>query len=224
MNDIQLAGGMDSHPDGRRRPGRRRANQNMIAAIVAAAAAIAIVAVTTIRFMASEASGVMQATSEAAESAGLGKAPRTQEAGDSGARASDAGWHSSLDRDRLQAESDARAQHDEFATRYREEDVDARWAARKETVLLNASTSSQIAELGAAPKHLDIDCKSSICRVQADFAVQSSAQDWVTLFLLNAGSQMPRSVFGHSVNPDRTIRVEILGYSRSPVPDQTGVR
>jgi len=80
--------------------------------------------------------------------------------------------------------------------------------------MLAASKSIQIEQLHAEPQSLDVDCKTSMCRIQADFASESLANDWLTLFATNLGSEMPEASFQHSTNPDGTHRVLVYGLSR----------
>lgn len=106
------------------------------------------------------------------------------------------------------------AERQAFIERYAHEQVDARWAARKEAVMLEASRSGQILELGAQPHGLDIDCRNSMCRIQADFANQSNAEDWFTLFSTMLGSEMPNASFQYSRNVDGSARVLAYGLAR----------
>lgn len=107
-----------------------------------------------------------------------------------------------------------RARHQEYARRYSEERADASWAGPHEARMLDASRSDQIAQLQAEPQALDIDCKASMCRVVADFATRSVAEDWFTLFSIG-GSGMPTASYEHSFNPDGTARVTIYGLMRN---------
>lgn len=106
-----------------------------------------------------------------------------------------------------------RARHQEYARRYSGERVDASWAGPHESRMLAASRSDQIAQLHAEPHALDIDCKATMCRVVADFATRSVAEDWFTLFSIG-GSDMPNASYEHSFNPDGTARVTIYGLMR----------
>ena len=114
----------------------------------------------------------------------------------------------------IESQRQAQSQHQAFANRYAEEPVDASWAGRKEATMLAASKSGQITLIHAEPKDLDIDCKTSLCRIQADFATRGLAMDWFTLFSTNVGGEMPNSTFKYSTNPDGSWRVTIYGLSR----------
>lgn len=184
------------------------------AALAAGVVVIAILAVTANR--APWRAGTPEARAVSSPDAAEGQVSPQPRAGEAGTGPAPGSWNEVLAREQARAEADARRERDEVLSRYRRESVDARWAAVQEGALQRASTSRQIARTGANPANLDVDCKSSVCRVEADFASRGAAEDWVTLFLLGAGSELPRAVFEHSVNPDRTFHVEITGYARGP--------
>lgn len=106
------------------------------------------------------------------------------------------------------------AERQAFIDRYAHEQVDARWAGTKEATMLEAGRSGQILELGAEPHALDIDCRTSMCRIRADFATQSSAEDWFTLFATTLGREMPKATFRYSRNEDGSARVLAYGLAR----------
>ena len=114
-----------------------------------------------------------------------------------------------------EAQRKAESQHLAFAARFAAEQVDARWAAAQQADILAASKAGQIAQLQAQPKQIDIDCKSSTCRVEADFARRSVAEDWLTLFLMNMGGGMANATYEYSTNPDGSARLTVYGVSDS---------
>lgn len=115
---------------------------------------------------------------------------------------------------RVDSDREARRQLDAYASRYSGEKVDAGWAGTTEAKLLAASKSEQITQLNAEPQQLDIDCKASMCRIQADFSNRSSADDWFTLFSMN-GSDIPSTFFKYSINPDGSTRMTVYGLVRN---------
>ncbi len=121
--------------------------------------------------------------------------------------------HWQQDRQAAQRESQrkAKSQHLALQARFAAEHVDPGWAAAQHSTLLEASGAGQIAGLHAQPEHFDVDCKSTTCRVEADFFRHSAAQDWLTLFLMNAGASMYKETYAYSTNPDGTSRVTIYG-------------
>ena len=65
-----------------------------------------------------------------------------------------------------------------------------------------------------APRSLDIDCKSSMCRVGGSFASNGDAEDWVLIYMSSVGSTLPNAVVSRSANPDGTTSVQIYGRAR----------
>jgi len=110
-------------------------------------------------------------------------------------------------------DQEAQSQLDAYTRRYSGEQVDARWAGTTEAKLLTASKSEQITQLQAEPLALDVDCKATMCRIQADFRNRSSADDWFTLFSMN-GSDIPTTFYKYSVNADGSARMTIYGLVR----------
>lgn len=107
------------------------------------------------------------------------------------------------------------AERQAYIHRFAGEAVDARWATAKESTILAASKGDQIVALGAQPRELDIDCRTTMCRVQADFPSESSAEDWFTLFSTTLGGEMPKVSFEFSVNPDGSARLVAYGLART---------
>jgi hypothetical protein len=79
--------------------------------------------------------------------------------------------------------------------RYESEPIDQARASAKQQALETLQSNRQIEELGARPVALDVACRSTICRVQAEFASRVAADDWLTLHLLKAGREMSRVSF-----------------------------
>lgn len=116
------------------------------------------------------------------------------------------------DRARVKAEAEARQRA--YAAQYAQESVDASWASAKEAKMLEASKSGEISQLNAEPGDLNIDCKTSLCKIQANFASHGQAEDWLTLFSTTLGGEMPKASFQYLSNPDGTTEVVIYGVSR----------
>ncbi len=121
-----------------------------------------------------------------------------------------------MDAAQAQAQRKAQNQHLALAARFAAEKVDPRWAAAQQADILSASKAGQIAQLQAQPKQIDVDCKSSTCRVAADFTRRSVAEDWLTLFLMNMGTGMGNASYEYSTNPDGSARLTVYGVSASP--------
>ena len=97
--------------------------------------------------------------------------------------------------------------------RFSNERVAPAWASAKEAVIREANTGEQIAQLQAFPRQLSVQCKSSTCRVEADFQTRTQAEDWLTLFSLGLGSQLPQTAFNRIVAPDGSVRIVLLGQA-----------
>lgn len=99
-------------------------------------------------------------------------------------------------------------------TRYDSEPVDAAWASRKQEALERLSASPQIQQLDAQPLAMAANCRSSVCLISADFPSYTAAEDWLTLYTLNAGPEMSNAASRRTTNPDGSINVRIYGLAR----------
>ena len=97
---------------------------------------------------------------------------------------------------------------------YEAENVDQGWAGAKQQALEALQSNEQIEQLNARPVAFDVACRSSTCRVQADFASRLAADDWLTLYLLNAGTELSNSSFRRTDYPDGTASIELYGQAR----------
>ncbi len=107
-----------------------------------------------------------------------------------------------------------KAGESQLRSRYEGEHVDAAWAPRKQKALEEASDSPQIDQLNAKPLSFAASCRSSTCLIGADFPNRLAADDWFTLYTLNAGPEMTRASMQKSVNPDGSVHLLIYGYAR----------
>ncbi|MDB6164394.1 MAG: hypothetical protein JWL98_1826 [Xanthomonadaceae bacterium] len=101
-----------------------------------------------------------------------------------------------------------------LVAQFQGEKVDGGWATAREQSLTQHSTSPQIADLKAEPKNMTSQCRSSTCRITADFANPSTAEDWVTLFLTNPGTNLSHASFQTTPNADGTVHIEIYGLAK----------
>jgi hypothetical protein len=97
---------------------------------------------------------------------------------------------------------------------YQSEKVDAQWASAKEQRLQSLSTTAEMTSLNAIPTDMQVDCRSSVCRITATFRSRVAAEDWFTLYALNVGAEMPNASFESHVNPDGTVGVQVHGLAR----------
>ena len=107
------------------------------------------------------------------------------------------------------------AGENKLRTRYDSEPVDAAWASRKQEVLERLSASSpQIDQVNAQPLAIAANCRTSVCLISADFRSQTAADDWFTLYTLNAGPEMSSASSRRTVNPDGSVNLRIYGLAR----------
>lgn len=119
-----------------------------------------------------------------------------------------------MEKSEIESQRHSQTQYQLFASRYAGEHADPAWAGHKEAAMLAASKSDQITQLHAEPQSLDISCKTSMCRIEANFATRGLALDWFTLFSINVGGEMPNSTFQYSTNQDGSWRITVYGLSR----------
>ncbi len=99
------------------------------------------------------------------------------------------------------------------ASAFASEPVNPVWAAATERQLDRVAAQPAIQQNGATPKDMQIQCRSSMCRIQSDFGQGSQADDWTLMFMASVGSTMPHALVSQVTNPDGTRSVVI--YSRT---------
>jgi len=114
----------------------------------------------------------------------------------------------------VEQERKGRAFHDTLAARYAAEPVDAAWAGAKEAKLLAASASDEIRRIDALPANYRASCRSTVCRIGADFPNRGAVQDWLTLFSTGVGAELPNEAYVVSQNPDGSFHLEVMGLAR----------
>ncbi|MBJ6980530.1 hypothetical protein [Luteimonas sp. MC1572] len=100
------------------------------------------------------------------------------------------------------------------AERFAAEQVDPAWAPQKEAELAGIAGQSGFETAGVRPTSLSMDCKSSMCKIDGQFASNGEAEDWILIYMSSVGSAMPSSVVSRTQNPDGSTRVEIYGRAR----------
>jgi hypothetical protein len=101
-----------------------------------------------------------------------------------------------------------------FMSKYNTEPVDPAWAGGKEAALAQLATSPQMQEIGAEPKNLAVDCKSTMCKVTADFPSTSAGDDWFTLYMNSVGAQVPTASYKYVRNPDGSYSINVYAVGR----------
>lgn len=99
-----------------------------------------------------------------------------------------------------------------FSNTFQAERRNAAWAARAEATLSGASTSDEIAAFEASPRNFTADCRSSTCRIGADFANTGAIDDWLPLFANSMGGQMKELHYRRVLQPDGSFKLE--AYAR----------
>ncbi len=94
---------------------------------------------------------------------------------------------------------------------FRSEKTNPTWARGKELELERYVVNPQMDSLNAIPTEFDVECKSSTCRIEAEFASPSAADDWATLYLTNNGGLLPRSTLSKVRQPDGTVKLVMVG-------------
>lgn len=115
---------------------------------------------------------------------------------------------------RRQHEERTRALREQSAQRFASEQVDPAWAPQKVSALSAIADDPGFEAAGAQPKSLNVDCRSSMCRIEGQFASSGVAEDWILMYMSSVGGEMPNSIVSRSRNPDGSMRVEIYGRAR----------
>jgi hypothetical protein len=101
-----------------------------------------------------------------------------------------------------------------FASRHRNETVDPGWSNAKEVALTKLATSDQIQQLGVDARNMAVDCRTSMCRITADFDSMAAGDDWVVLYMNNAAQQLPAASYKYIQHPDGTVTINVYAIGR----------
>lgn len=101
-----------------------------------------------------------------------------------------------------------------MAGRFAAEKPDPAWANAHERDLVSLQDSDPMRDAGAKATNLQADCRSTMCRVQADFPDAGAAANWLQLYMGGVGDSLPVATAHQIVNPDGSVRVEIYGVAR----------
>ena len=119
--------------------------------------------------------------------------------------------HAGREASRAQVAKVVEAGHSKLMAQYQSEPVNGGWAIAQEQNLTSHGTSPQINELNAKPKGLTAHCRSTTCKIGADFPNQTAADDWVTLYLSSPDAHLSNASTQATPNPDGSVHVEIYG-------------
>ncbi|HKN79055.1 MAG TPA: hypothetical protein VJW16_07810 [Lysobacter sp.] len=101
-----------------------------------------------------------------------------------------------------------------FIARHASERVDTAWSNTMERELVSLADSDQIRAMHANVANLDVDCRTSMCRVSGDVPSITAGDDWFTLYMTNVGGAMPEATYRYMRNPDGSLRIEVFGIAR----------
>lgn len=119
-------------------------------------------------------------------------------------------------RKRMAASSQERIQKRNAAMvgRFAAEKPDPSWSNAHEKDLAALQDSDPMRDAGAKAGNFQADCRSTMCRVQADFPDAGAAADWLQLYMGSVGDRLPVATAHQVTNPDGSVRVEIYGVGR----------
>ncbi|MFT3896162.1 MAG: hypothetical protein QM719_00420 [Thermomonas sp.] len=102
-----------------------------------------------------------------------------------------------------------------FAARFAAEKSDPSWSPAHEKELASLQDSDPMRDADAKATNFRADCRSTTCRIQADFPDSSAAADWLQLYMGSVGDRLPVATAHKVTNPDGSVRVEIYGVGRT---------
>ena len=108
------------------------------------------------------------------------------------------------------------AGREKIVGRYESETIDPAWsnATRQALMAPSLAASDQIRATHSEPSGLAVDCRSTTCRITADFPNRIAADDWSTFYLTGAGDRLPNATLRKTTNPDGSVRLEIYAVAR----------
>lgn len=101
-----------------------------------------------------------------------------------------------------------------MASRFSTEKPDPSWAGAHEKELVSLQDSDPMRDAGAKAENFQVECRSSMCRIQGDFKDAGAAGSWLQLYMSGVGDSLPVATAHQIRNPDGTVRVEIYGLGR----------
>lgn len=101
-----------------------------------------------------------------------------------------------------------------MAIRFASEKVDPAWSGVHEQDLASLQGSNPMQDAGVKAANFQAECRSTMCRIQADFPSRSMANDWLQLYMGSVGDRLPMATAHQATNPDGSVRIEIYGVGR----------
>jgi len=103
---------------------------------------------------------------------------------------------------------------DTFAARYAAESVDTTWSNAMELDLASLADSDQIRAMHANVSNLDVDCRTTMCRVSGEVPSITAGDDWFTLYMTNVGAKLPQAAYHYVRNGNGPLRIEVFALAR----------
>jgi hypothetical protein len=102
-----------------------------------------------------------------------------------------------------QLEIERKQRLQQLETEFSHDAADPSRGALMQNAMEKVITSPDMASTGIKPANSRIDCRAHLCRVSANFAKSSDAEDWATFYLTAAG--------GHNVSNSQVVFVPQAG-------------
>jgi hypothetical protein len=101
-----------------------------------------------------------------------------------------------------------------FTARYNDERVDSAWSNAMERDLVALSDSEQMRAMDANVSNLEVDCRTTMCRIRGEVASITAGDDWITLYMTNVGAKLPEVTYHYVPGDDGKLRIELFAIGR----------
>lgn len=93
-------------------------------------------------------------------------------------------------------------------------------STKLEQTLLSAAGSESVEQVRFKPEKLEVQCKSSMCRIETEFARGADTTEWATRLLLTTGAEFGNVNFVGERLPDGKERMVMYSYRLGTNPPQ----
>ena len=98
----------------------------------------------------------------------------------------------------------------EYERQFRTEPVAPAWANSTELAVVDALRSDEAKATGVAtPSEFDVQCRSSLCRIDATYPDDGSAGDAMTVLAMDVSDKLPRMHRRTIYKPDGTVQLHV---------------
>ena len=98
--------------------------------------------------------------------------------------------------------------------KFNSEKVNPAWSSQAETRLQSIVSPQQLAAYDVDIQDMNVECKSTTCRINSTFNSSREADDWIVLYMSNVGENLPHSFVKTNMLPDGRVQIEIYGSGR----------